>query len=399
MADASVSAESAMFSFDMQSFYTSWLRTIVDSQASDAVLNDCYNDSPLYPDCIGADTDTSPHFPGGTYGPHPCFHSQPASIQHDVRRFASFYFSFMFMTAHFLSLTGVRPADPSWGAAFDIIYDLLQRYSYAEGKVTMQPVYAALTSYVDYLIRVAKKGDAHLVTFHWYGDWLQPNQVASTEDISQQTSAFNYLRTLRTAINAATVLEIADDITRYTAAYSVGVTAYTAKWFNVTGSGCWGSGRQNEQVYPLYLSMLAPGIASVADGVARCLVPAIAANGTHVDTGIISTKYMMPLLSRAGRTDLALQLALQTDFPSWGAMIREFGQTAITEHWNPINNPVGASLPRLCNPLVMGKIYPRHYTYARNHFAVWRQHVFSKPPGFRLGGQLAFAGTPRPKNG
>ena len=113
-ADASVSAESAVSSFDMAPLYTSWLRTIIDSQQSAAENKDCDPSSPIFPDCDGADTDTSPHVAG---------------------------------------LFGNRPADPSWGAALDVLFDLVlrsyNRADFAENN------YAALTAYADYLLRIA----------------------------------------------------------------------------------------------------------------------------------------------------------------------------------------------------------------------------------------------------
>jgi alpha-L-rhamnosidase len=308
MADASVSAESAISSWDMRALYTSWLRTIIDAQGSAVENKDCDPKSPIYPDCQGADTDTSPHMAG---------------------------------------LYGNRPADPSWGSALDIVYDLLLRYwgdgAWAEG------AYPSLAAYTEYLLRVADASGG-LVVFHYYGDWLQPNQVASTELVSQQTSAFNYLRSLRSAINAAAVLGHAEDAERWTARYLAGAAAYNAAFFNASGSGCYGGGRQNEQVYPAYLSLVPGGDAAVPAFVERCLLPAIAANGTHVDTGIISTKYLMPLLSRAGHSPTALALALAEDFPSWAGMSRVFNQTAITEHWNPSSNPSGNSMSSRNHP-------------------------------------------------
>ena len=109
-----MSAESAISSFDMAPLYTSWLRTIIDSQRSAAENKDCDPSSPIFPDCDGADTDTSPHVAG---------------------------------------LFGNRPADPSWGAALDVLFDLVLRYynraDFAENN------YAALTAYADYLLRIA----------------------------------------------------------------------------------------------------------------------------------------------------------------------------------------------------------------------------------------------------
>jgi len=144
------------------------------------------------------------------------------------------------------------------------------------------------------------------------------------------------------------VLGEAEDAERYTARYLAAAAAYNAAFFNVSGSGCYGSGRQNEQVYPGYLEFVPGG--DTAGFVARCLVPAIVANKTHVDTGIISTKFLMPLLSRAGRSDLALELALNEDFPSWAAMALVFNESTITEHWDPVSNPSGNGMSSRNHP-------------------------------------------------
>jgi len=318
MADASVSAESAIGNLDMRAFYASWLRTIVDAQRTTA-FHDCAPASPIYPDCAGADTDTSPHVTG---------------------------------------LFGNRPADPSWGAALDILYDLHVRY-YSEpaapGGAGSDPTdlpgafYSAVCAYVDWLLRVAA-AQGGLVTFHYYGDWLQPNRVASTEAVSEQTSAFNFLRSLRAGITAAEVQGDAPTSARYTAAYAAAAAVYNTRFFNTSGAGCYGGGTQAEQVFPLYLGLQPGGDGALEGAVVRCLLPAIAANGSHVDTGIISTKYLMPLLSRAGRSDVALALALNEDFPSWGAMARVFGQSTITEHWDPLHNPSGNGMSSRNHP-------------------------------------------------
>jgi alpha-L-rhamnosidase len=50
-----------------------------------------------------------------------------------------------------------------------------------------------------------------------------------------------------------------------------------------------------------------------------------------VDTGILATKWLMELLSIKGHTDIALDLAFKTDFPSWGYMARQ-NATTIWEH-------------------------------------------------------------------
>ena len=65
----------------------------------------------------------------------------------------------------------------------------------------------------------------------------------------------------------------------------------------------------------------------------RRMVAGIDAYRGHMSTGFHSTYRMMMELTRAGRTDLAYQLALQRTFPSWGYSI-DNGATTIWERWD-----------------------------------------------------------------
>jgi alpha-L-rhamnosidase len=55
-------------------------------------------------------------------------------------------------------------------------------------------------------------------------------------------------------------------------------------------------------------------------------------HNTHVTTGFIGVKFLMPALTEIGRTDLAYELAAQTTYPSWGFMIAQ-GATTLWELW------------------------------------------------------------------
>lgn len=163
-ADASVSAEEAISNFDMQAFYRRWLLVMADvqvhstmrggrgvsvcgevvreralakvsrralAQSSASTFDDCSTSNPIWPDCNGTVTDTIPHVPG---------------------------------------LFGNRPADPSWGAALPIVYDLSLRYYGAWGAA--RQLYPVLANYSRFLSRVAA-ATGGLVTFHYYGDWVR----------------------------------------------------------------------------------------------------------------------------------------------------------------------------------------------------------------------------------
>jgi alpha-L-rhamnosidase len=61
-------------------------------------------------------------------------------------------------------------------------------------------------------------------------------------------------------------------------------------------------------------------------------------HNTHVTTGFIGVRYLLPLLTRLGRSDLAYELASQTTYPSWGYMV-EHGATTLWELWQEKTGP------------------------------------------------------------
>jgi alpha-L-rhamnosidase len=62
------------------------------------------------------------------------------------------------------------------------------------------------------------------------------------------------------------------------------------------------------------------------------LVADIRERGTHLNTGVIGTRYLLPVLSEHGYADVAYEVATQTTYPSWGHWI-ELGNSALQEHW------------------------------------------------------------------
>ncbi len=61
-------------------------------------------------------------------------------------------------------------------------------------------------------------------------------------------------------------------------------------------------------------------------------------HNTHLTTGFIGVKFLMPLLTSLGRSDLAYDLAVQTTYPSWGYMV-ERGATTLWELWQDKAGP------------------------------------------------------------
>ncbi len=63
------------------------------------------------------------------------------------------------------------------------------------------------------------------------------------------------------------------------------------------------------------------------------LVDLVEIRGGHLSTGFIGTPFLLPVLTRFGRTDLAYRVLLQEDYPSWLYTVRN-GATTMWERWN-----------------------------------------------------------------
>lgn len=55
-------------------------------------------------------------------------------------------------------------------------------------------------------------------------------------------------------------------------------------------------------------------VQSIVDKVAANVI----SNGNHLTTGVTRTKWLLPVLTKNGYTDLSYSVATQVTFPSWG---------------------------------------------------------------------------------
>lgn len=80
----------------------------------------------------------------------------------------------------------------------------------------------------------------------------------------------------------------------------------------------------------------------------------------HISTGVIGTQWLMRSLSDNGRPDIALRLATNRDYPSWGYMV-ENGATTIWELWN--GNTADPSMNSLNHVMLLGDLIVWDYEY------------------------------------
>ena len=158
--------------------------------------------------------------------------------------------------------------------------------------------------------------------------------------IGEMSSGFNFGQAVRIARDSASAFGDAAAAAKYGAAFTAIQAAFHKQYWDATNA-TYGDGTQAALVYALYLqavpdnmdaAVLAKLIALINTGTKEC------DSTPCLDTGIIATKWLMEVLSNRGRTDVGLQLAFKTDFPSWGYMASQ-NATTIWEHWEYMNGP------------------------------------------------------------
>ena len=229
---------------------------------------------------------------------------------------------------------GNRPADPAWGLAYPLLTWYMYEY-YGDRRILEQH-FAGVKAWTDYLSTRAKDG---VVDYSYYGDWVPiektPGPLVSTfcyywsADLVSRMAGI-----LGKNADADTYRKLAGDIKK----------AFNDKFWNAS-AGKYGNGAQTSQILPLFLDMAPPEQRDSAMSELRDDL--VYTHNTHLTTGILGTKYLFPLLTRTGNSDLAYELATQTTYPSWGYMI-ENGATTLWELWQ---NKTGPSMNSHNHPM------------------------------------------------
>ncbi len=178
-----------------------------------------------------------------------------------------------------------------------------------------------------------------------FGDWLSPE--GPTRFLLIATAYWAYDVTLMREM--AHALGNADAEAHYTQLFEQIKTAFQTEFVGSdgfvagadTGTSPFGvinnpdaraKGGDTQTGYVLALHMrLVPD--SLRSSVEQHLVHKIEANHGLLGTGFLGTPYLLAVLTETGHRDLAYQLLLNTQYPSWGYLV-DHGATTMWERWN-----------------------------------------------------------------
>jgi len=277
LGDAHLSAEEAVFNFDMAAFYAKFLDDIRLAQKEDGSLPDV---APAY-------------------------------------------------------LPRLYPADPAWSSAYATLVELVWDH-YGDRRVVAAH-YGGLKRYIEFLNRSADRG--LIRTLGKYGDWCPPGGIVPKKTPVELTSTWYYYHDVLVMVRLASALGRSEEAREYArlaetikAAFNgafLGETQYAAVRVSPVDT----YPNQTSNALPLYLNMVPP---DRKDKVAASLVQSVVRQQDfHVDTGILGTRYILDVLTEAGEGEAAYRLATQRSYPGWGYMLAE-GATTLWERWEKL---------------------------------------------------------------
>jgi alpha-L-rhamnosidase len=246
------------------------------------------------------------------------------------------------------SLPDVAPAywnyysdNITWPGTYILIADMLYR-QYGD-RAPLERHYASMKKWLDYMRdRYDRDG---LMTKDKYGDWCVPPEspeLIHSRDSSRNTDGVliataSYFHLLGLMEGFARMLGFAADARTFAAQAEEARGAFNKTFLHsagVAGSGgtAWyGNNTVTANLLPLYFGMTPlPLRAAIVHDMTDRIENV---DKDHISTGVIGTQWLMRGLTDFGRPDLAYRIASNSDYPSWGYMVKQ-GATTIWELWN-----------------------------------------------------------------
>ena len=190
-------------------------------------------------------------------------------------------------------------------------------------KIILKNTFKSMKLYLEYIKHHSK--NRYLWTgCEQYGDWLGLDaKPGSYEGSSRKDFIASAYYAYSTSIVIKTGRVLKKNTSKYETLYKKIVDAINKKFKTYK--------TQTECAIALYFN-----ITNDKESTINKLVELIKKNNTHLATGFLGTPYILHALSSNGYSELAYDLLLQKDYPSWLYPVTK-GATTMWEHWDGIN--------------------------------------------------------------
>jgi len=285
--DAQLTAEAALYEFEMAPFYRKWLADFADAQRETG--------------------EVPPIVPTSDWG--------YSDAPHDG---------------------GILSPNPAWDAAYVLLP--WWTYRYCGDAAVLAEQFEGMKRLVRFLGRYAEDG----IVDEGLGDWLAPGPGpgdGESRSIPPEgpalTSSAYYYRLAEVVGAAADALGREDDAAAFSG-LAARISDAINRRFLDADAGVYATGEADEYRQTSNVVPLAFGV--VPDEHREAVVDALVADvrdvhDGHPNTGILGTKHLLPVLTEAGHVDLAHEVATATSYPSWGHWIVAADATSLYEAW------------------------------------------------------------------
>jgi alpha-L-rhamnosidase len=193
-----------------------------------------------------------------------------------------------------------------------------------------------MAAYIDFLERRFPRGiraDPGIDPWGGFGDWValdgtvrQEDRLGGTPKDLIGTAFLSY--SSRLLADIARLIDRPEEEKRYRELSSSVRDAFRRRF--VTPDGLVAGNTQTSYVLALHFDLLEDHEREIT---ASALAHNIEQHG-HLTTGFVGTPYLLHVLTRAGRLDLAYRLLLRREFPSWLYPVVKGDATTIWERWD-----------------------------------------------------------------
>jgi alpha-L-rhamnosidase len=219
---------------------------------------------------------------------------------------------------------------PVWTSAYVLIPWYLYMH-YGDRRVLDQH-YNTMKAYADWEI---SKLNADYTAHSVLGDWVPPGSKdwSPPEGSRLMAAAYAYY-ILKTVSQIAEAVGTASDVENYSNVAQKIAESFHSTFFNrdkgIYETEIEAGYRQASNIIPLAFG-LTPS-ADTAQVIEHLMHDIIAVRDKHLNTGIIGTKYILPVLTDLGFGEIAYAIADQKTYPSWGFWL-ENGIQTLLEEW------------------------------------------------------------------
>ena len=223
--------------------------------------------------------------------------------------------------------------DVTWPSTYLTVADML--YKQYGDSVSIAAHYASMKKWIFYMQEKYMKN--YMIDKDSYGDWCVPpesKELIHSKDSSRMTSGAllataAFYHDLQLMKKFAALIHQSKDTAAYSALAMQIKKAFNGTFYN-SSKRCYGNNSVTSNLLPL-----AFGLANKEDEAAifQNIILKIKDFNDHIPTGVIGTQWLMRMLTKYGRNDLAYKIATNRDYPGWGYMSAN-GATTTWELWN-----------------------------------------------------------------